>query len=800
MPFAEVCVNLPAGRKQLFTYRIPPGMDVAPGSGVWVPFGPRIAQGVVVELSELAAIETVRPLEGLIQAEPLLSQAQLLLSRWLADYYLAPLFEVLALFLPPGFARQARPCLSLTEKATGLDEDFGAEALKALRFLKARGCVTLKVLEEALGKNVVRYGVPELLRRGYGTKTFEMAPPRVRPKTECYVSLTLGSRNVLASLKNSPRREALLAYLREQPEAVSLAQIRANGFSRQLVNNLVQSGAAVLEARAVSRRPSAFDQAAADLPHEPTKAQRQAITEISNNLMAGQAGVFLLHGVTGSGKTEVYLQALAQAVRLGKQGMVLVPEIALTPQTAERFAARFPGRVAVLHSGLSLGEQYDTWQGIKKGDYDVVVGARSALFAPLSRLGLIVMDEEHEWTYKQGDCPPYYHARTAALKMAELEGATVVLGSATPDVESYHYAEAGIYRLLELPERLTPHPGAPLPTVQVADLRAELKAGNRSIFSLALREGMRQALVLQNQVILFFNRRGSATMVQCRTCGHTVSCPSCSVSLSYHGAEESLICHQCGRRRPVPKECPACRSRRIRFLGLGTQAVMDEAAALFPEARLLRWDSDAARGKDAHVGILTRMRRHEADVLVGTQLVAKGLDLPMVTFVGVVSADTSLGLPDFRAGERTFQLLSQVAGRAGRGARPGRVVIQSYAPEHYAVQAAARHDYGCFYRREIEYRRTLGNPPFGQLVRLTFVHTNDAICLREAENLRRRLVPEIQARGLSIAVVGPAPAFITRVRGHYRWQLVLKGNAPAEILRRFELPRNWSVDVDPVGL
>jgi len=800
MSFAEVCVNLPAGRGQLFTYRIPSGMDVTPGFGVWVPFGPRLAQGIVVALTEVTNVEAVRPLTGLIQAEPLLSPLQLSLAVWIADYYRASLFDVLTLFLPPGFAQQALPHLTITERAACLDEEMDPIDIKAVRLLKEKGTVAFKALGETFGKSTAESIIARLLENGYAEKTFEMTTPHVRTKTVLFVGLAAMPQDVPVTTSRSLRQADLLDYLRGQSESVPLAQLVKQGFRRDLIKTLVKMGALVIEARVVTRRPRSSRCITPDSPYEPTIAQQHAITTIGDSIATRKLKVFLLHGVTGSGKTEVYLQALAHAVRLGRQGIILVPEIALTPQTIERFEARFPGKTAVLHSKLSLGEQYDTWKDISRGVYDVVVGARSALFAPLPKLGLIVMDEEHEWTYKQSDCTPRYHARTVALKLAALSGATVVLGSATPDVESYYYAKMGTYRLIELPERITPRPGAPLPAVSVVDLRAELKTGNRSIFSTVLLEGMQRALACGDQIILFFNRRGSAVLVQCRACGHTMTCSSCSVALSHHGIEKSLVCHRCGRRSPVPLICPTCNSRRIRFLGLGIQKVMEEVAILCPEARILRWDSDTTRGKDAHADILARMRRYEADILVGTQLVAKGLDLPRVTFVGVVSADTALGLPDFRAGERTFQLLSQVAGRAGRGLRPGQVVIQTFAPEHYAVQAAAAHYYRRFYQREIEYRRALGNPPFSQLACLTFVHKSEAACLKEAENLRQQLVREIQARGLVVSVIGPAPAFFPRIRGRYRWQLTLKGSGLGDILRSLELPSNWIVDVDPVGL
>ena len=368
----------------------------------------------------------------------------------------------------------------------------------------------------------------------------------------------------------------------------------------------------------------------------------------------------------------------------------MVPEIALTPQTIERFAARFPHRVAVLHSKLSLGEQFDEWQRIRDGEFDVVIGPRSAIFAPQPDLGLIVIDEEHEWTYKQQDKSPRYHARDVAIKLAELTGAVVILGSATPDVETFYHAQRGDYHLLQLPGRVTPRDGSPLPQVEVVDLREELKAGNRSLFSRSLSQAMSQAVANEEQVILFLNRRGAATFIQCRSCGFVLRCRRCEVPLTYHLAEDILVCHQCNYHMPVPQACPRCTRRRIKFLGLGTQKLEQEAGQSFPQARLLRWDSDVTRGKHSHDEILGKFRAHQADILIGTQMIAKGLDLPLVTLVGVVSADTALNLPDFRAGERTFQLLTQVAGRAGRGTLGGRVIIQTYTPEHYAIQAALK--------------------------------------------------------------------------------------------------------------
>ena len=428
-----------------------------------------------------------------------------------------------------------------------------------------------------------------------------------------------------------------------------------------------------------------------------------ALAVVADDLGADET--FLLHGVTGSGKTEVYLEALRTCIATGRRGIVLVPEIALTPQTIRRFREHFDN-VAVLHSGLTDGETFDSWHGIAAGRYDVVIGPRSAIFAPQPDLGLVIIDEEHEWTYKQHEPAPRYHARDVAIELARRKGAPVVLGSATPDVVSHYNASRGDYRLLELPERIRPVlrddgtieqiASLAMPRVDVVDLREELHSGNRSMFSSALKSAIDDALAADNQIILFLNRRGLAGHVQCRDCGFVPECSSCAVALTYHKQYDRLVCHQCNRRSPLPLRCKQCESPRVKLLGVGIEKVEQEAARAFPHARLLRWDRDATRTRGAHDRILNAFLSREADILLGTQMVAKGLDMPGVTLVGVVNADTALHLPDFRSGERTFQLLTQVAGRAGRGERPGRVIIQTYTPDHYAVDAASRYDYDGF--------------------------------------------------------------------------------------------------------
>ncbi len=804
MSFAEVSVNSPIAQRRTFSYAIPPDLKIEVGQAVWVPFGNKRLQGIVLELSPHPEVEETRDIIGVIEPHPLLSPQQVELARWISDYYLAPIFDAVALMLPPGFERRALTIVSATTSDFDISK-LNDELRQTLELIREKGSLSLGQLEKALGKKKASTMVNQLVNRGLAAKSYELEKIRVKPKMVPYLSLAIAkgeAEKAAADLTKAPKQASLLEHLLQQNEPIPWAEVREQTKgTKTTADALVKKGLARFEAVEVRREPISYENIVSSPPLTLTPAQKKAFKAIQSGLAEDKTKVFLLHGVTGSGKTEVYLQALADAVKRGKKGIVLVPEIALTPQTIERFAARFPHRVAVLHSKLSLGEQFDEWQRIKKGDFDVVIGSRSAIFAPQPDLGLIVIDEEQEWTYKQPDKSPRYHARDVALKLAELSGATVVLGSATPDIESFYRAQKGGYRLLELPERVIPYDGSALPQVEVVDMREELKAGNQSLFSLSLYEAIGQALANKEQVILFLNRRGAASFIQCRHCGFVMRCRRCDVPLSYHLTEDRLVCHQCNYNIEVPEKCPQCGRQRLKFLGVGTQRLEKEVGYTFPQARLLRWDSDVTRGRHAHDIILNKFRAHDADVLIGTQMVAKGLDLPLVTLVGVVSADTALNLPDFRSGERTFQLLSQVAGRAGRGTKGGRVIIQTYSPEHYAIRAAAEHDYAAFYEQEIEYRRQLHNPPFNHLASLTYSHANDALGQREAERMKRFLEQEIAAKGVGgIELIGPAPAFIHRLRGRYRWQLILRGRELSAFLYPLPLPPGWAVDIDPVGL
>ena len=809
MKYAEVSVNTPAAQRQTFSYTIPSELIVDVGQAVYVPFGQKTVQGIVLELTDIPAFEPTRDITGVIDTQPLLSKEYLALAKWLSDYYLSPLFDALAVMLPPGFERRVLTLISLTRQEYNI-ASLNEQQQSLLELLKRKNTVRLSEIETLLGKRRASAIVSQLNELGLIERTYELE--RVKVKTRLVPSIRLiGERQkapeIIGTLtKKAPKQASLLKLLSEQSGLLPLseARLKAN-CDTATVNALVRKGLAVIENVEVRRTPLSHYNIQLSQPLNLTGAQEAVFKPIQSSLRNAIPGtkpsIFLLHGVTASGKTEIYLQALAEAVKLGKKGIALVPEIALTPQTIERFSARFPGRVAVLHSQLSLGEQFDEWQRIRKGEVDVVVGPRSAIFAPQPNLGLIIIDEEHEWTYKQHEQSPRYHTRDAAIKIAELTGATVVMGSATPSIETYYHAIKGDYQLLQLPDRVVPVENAPLPEVEIVDMREELKAGNRSIFSRALTQALEKVLLEKTQAILFLNRRGSATTIQCRNCGFVIKCKRCDIPLTYHLDSDSLVCHRCNYKTKPPQVCPNCFSRRIRYLGIGTEKLEAELKSMFPQARLLRWDSDVTQKKHSHQEILNKFRNHEADILVGTQMVAKGLDLPLVTLVGVAIADTSLNIPDFRSGERTFQLLSQVAGRAGRGQSGGHVVIQTYAPNHYAIQAAAKHDYRAFYEQEIKFRRQLKEPPFRQLAALTFAHTNDNRCREEAEKMAKHITAERDAKGIpDLIVVGPAPAFMHRLRGKYHWQIILRGSELSVFLRNIAFPQGWMIDIDPAGL
>ncbi len=832
MAFVEVAVNSKLPHRGTFSYAVPEGMTLGLGDGVFVPFGRRWLQGIVMDVVEVPAFSDPKPVQARIGDRPQISPERVWLARWISDYYLAPLFSAVALMLPPGFERKPqtfyRPLASLAELEsmtipprqrtvlTHLIERYGAEAKEIARDLKVTG------LSNALSQLAVR---------GLVERTYGLARPTVRAKTVRYVILTTAKQKAAVAAdelaaQRKGRAAAALRLLADEGGTLPASELRlrANAAGPVLAQ-LADLGLVELRDEAVERDPLAGrDYGQREAP-PLTVEQAAAFEAISPPLAAGQARTFLLHGVTGSGKTEVYLRALEQTIAQGKRGIVLVPEIALTPQTVRRFAERFPGQVAVLHSGLSQGESFDQWHGIQAGRFAVVIGSRSALFAPQPDLGLIVIDEEHEWTYKQQDPVPRYHAREAAEQLGQSLNLVTILGSATPDVESLQRALWRRYELLELKERVRPVLSASgavlgvssstaLPPVEVVDMREELKSGNRTIFSRPLQLGLHETLERGEQAILFLNRRGTAGFFQCRDCGFVPQCSACAIALSYHkhldsdGQQvESLLCHQCNRRRGLFKACPMCGSRRLRPMGLGVERVEDSVREAFPLARTLRWDRDVTHGKGAHEQILDSFMNGEADILIGTQMVAKGLDLPAVTLVGVISADVGLHIPDFRSAERTFQLLTQVAGRAGRtlneadGPPRGHVVIQTYTPDNYAITAAAQHDYDAFFSKEIELRQAEAYPPFTRLARLVFSHSNPEYGERQAAAMVRQLRADVASRGLpSVEVLDPAPPHVPKWHGRFRWQVTVRTPDPAELLGGVTLAENWIIDIDPASL
>ena len=847
LPFAIVAVNAPArpgpvasgaAREEAFHYAIPPALRgrLEIGHLVWVPFGGRQLAGIVTGLADSGPPVEIKDLAGLAADDPVVIPSQIALAEWMAREYLAPLGRVLWMMLPPGVARSSE---TLVEAAAGelpAGVALSANQRAVWQALRGRRPVRVQQVPKLAWVAGWRPALAALIEKGLVRQIVGERPPAARPKTERFLRPIRADGDIDRLLIRAPRQKAVYRFLLEQEARgegdgwLALSQVlAATGADRSSVEALVARGLAEAVEREVWRDPLAGREFVLAQAPQLTPDQERVMPALLAALDARRHETFLLHGVTGSGKTEIYLQATARALAQGRRAIILVPEIALTPQTIRRVTARFPGRVAVWHSQLTAGERYDQWRRIMRDEVDVVIGPRSAILAPVRNLGLIVVDEEHDDSYKQ-DTAPRYHAREAAISLGRLTGACVILGSATPDVVSAYRAQRGVYTLLSLPQRVLSHrqhlddqraryhlpagwqPLQPvaasqpdllyseLPPVTLIDLRRELREGNRGILSRALQSALARTLAAKEQAILFLNRRGSATFVMCRDCGETLTCSRCQVSLTYHAARQELVCHHCNRHQPVPQLCPHCLSRHIKYFGLGTQRVVEAVHELFPGARIVRWDRDAAGRRGSHEEFLRQFVEHEADVMVGTQMIAKGLDLPLVTLVGVISADTALHLPDYRAAERTFQLLIQIAGRAGRSPLGGQVIVQTYTPEHPAIQAAARYDYEQFLARELAFRQQQGYPPFGRLVRLVYADADPSRVRKEVQDLAAQLTDRILRLGLpGMALIGPAPCPLERLRDQWRWQLVVRAADPYPLLGNLALPRGWRVDVDPVS-
>ncbi|RPI32733.1 MAG: primosomal protein N' [Chloroflexota bacterium] len=863
--YLEVAVNVPQVMG-VYHYHLPPELEGVCQAGhlVEVPFGKQTVQGVVTRYVNEPAVASTRPVTGLIDPNLVLTGNQIKLAFQISEATLSPLASCIDLMLPPGLSQQADLVFtSLLDERQSLPNqaDLTPVQVRLVRLLQKRGPLRGRQIDKVIPHQNWRAETRLLVKRGLVSTHSMLPPPSVRPKSVRTVQLACTPEDAQASLPGLGRlgtaalehRQGIIEFLMRDPGPVEVTWVYAESKgSLADLQFLAERGLVTLAESEAWRDPL---EDLAFIPSEApilTAGQETVWIEIQAGLRACAAGEetppFLLHGVTGSGKTEIYMHAVEETLALKKQAIVLVPEIALTPQTVRRFVSRFPGRVGLFHSKLSPGERYDTWRRARAGQISVVVGPRSALFTPFPDLGLIVIDECHDDSYYQSESPPQYNALDAAMAYARLAGAVCVMGSATPGIIQRYHSETPVisisgpgqgkavtpYCYLRLPARILAHQQVvqaqaerlgitpafqpftekaetiQLPPVKVIDMRQELKAGNRSIFSRLLQASLAEVLSQNQQAILFLNRRGTATYVFCRDCGFTLKCPHCDIPLTFHTSYpdaggkprlvSDLICHYCNYQRRLPKECPECRSSRIRQYGTGTERVEAEVKELFPLVRTLRWDFETTRQKGAHEIILNHFANHHADVLVGTQMLAKGLDLPLVTLVGVVLADVGLNLPDYRASERTFQLLTQVAGRAGRSILGGQVILQTFQPDHYVIQAAAGHDYEAFYKRELQYRRQLGYPPFSHMVRLEYRHSDfdqaEAAAQKLAAQIRLWLAAEERH---ATEMIGPAPCFFGRIGGIHRWQIVLRGPNPASLLFG-KILVDWRVEVDPVSL
>ncbi|GIX48712.1 MAG: primosomal protein N' [Candidatus Tectimicrobiota bacterium] len=779
---AQVAVELPIPTP--LDYRIPPPLRAVCrlGQRVLVPVGRRHVLGYVVGLASASAAAEVKELAEILDEAPLLTPELLALTRWVAEYYLCPWGQVLKAAVPRAFRVRTQPVYALASPDSGEAAGLAPDAAQVLSCLRREGALS----RQELGRRVGPARIAGLLRRleeqGLIVQTYRRLAPPARPRLVSKVRLQLSvaeARALQHTLQQrAPAQAAVLACLLKQPEW-ELATLRAQvPGAAAAVRRLVQRGVVQVVESEQWRRvvPESPALAAADL--QLTAAQQAALAHIEAKLAASDSIPVLLHGVTGSGKTEVYLRAIAAVLARGKTALVLVPEISLTDQLVRRLAARFAPAIAVLHSGLSTSERFDEWRRLAQGEARVAVGARSAVFAPLRHLGLIVVDEEHDTAYKQEEMPRY-HARDVAIVRARQSGAVVVLGSATPALETYHNARRGKYLLLELPQRID---AKPLPHVTLVDQRAYAAAPER-VITPPLAEAIAACLQRQEQCLILVNRRGFAAYLQCRDCGLVPQCVRCSVSLTYHRADRRLKCHYCDWQQPAPQRCRGCEGTRLQPHGLGTQQVEEALRAMFPTARLRRMDRDTTRGKAAPQQILQALARGEVDILVGTQMIAKGHDYPRITLVGVVAADATLALPDFRAAERLFQLLTQVAGRAGRGAAPGEVFIQTYRPEHYSIRYAQHHDFAGFFAQEAANRQTMGYPPFVRLARVV-LDGLDAKRVEEASQWLGGVWQALARRFPGLHLLGPAEAPIGRLQRRYRWHMLVKA-ATSRMLHRF---------------
>jgi primosomal protein N' (replication factor Y) len=796
--FAQVAFPIPLDR--LFTYEVPDALlELAQkGRRVLAPFGNKKITGYVVRLDQDSAIPDCHAISEVLDSVPVFSDELLHLAQWISEYYMAPLGQVLHGMLPPGLERESEKHYTLKQaigefeiSALKRSKPLQAKILKALFVYKK---LSLKKLAKKVGSAQLAKNIQELERLGIVKPFEEIKDAEISIRFEKFVRLA-------DALVDDPERIPLIleSLQKKSPKQAGLLEYLSHGLNGSLTgesdmeisqSHLLQMADATLPAlKALVDKKYALivEKEKFRNPHDGTyeipksirlnKEQSTAVELISESIRKNEYQTFLLHGITGSGKTQVYIESIKNILGAGKTAIVLVPEISLTPQAVERFKSHFGNDVTVLHSRMSLGERFDSWRKLHNGDFKIVIGARSAVFAPLKNLGLIVVDEEHENTYRQNDAVPRYHARDVAVVRANLNGAVVILGSATPGLESYYNAKAGKYQLLELTKRIE---DVPLPEVEVIDMRKEKELHTENwqpVLSKPLRDRIRTALRNRQQIILFQNRRGYASFIQCYDCGFAAECPHCSITLTYHMHQNKLRCHYCGYSQPAYRVCPKCENTNVLNHGVGTQKVEEQLKEIFRDARVERMDLDTTTAKGSHGKMLEKFKTNETQILLGTQMVTKGLDFENVTVVGVISADTSLLLPDFRSSERTFQLLTQVAGRAGRKNKLGHVIIQTLHPERSAIVFAQKHDYIAFYAEEIEHRRELMYPPFGRLMLIQLKSEEEKKVVDQSYrfcDILRREVKERKWSTDAIEILGPVAAPILKIRNAWRWHILLK--------------------------
>jgi len=801
-----IAVNTGQASSNTFTYKVPSGMQLQLGQAVYIPFGHRILQGIVLTESSTSKLKQIREISAIADPNPVLDTTHRHIAQWMNRYYVAPIWECVATCLPAGYGQKSTTTISPIKLPALLPSDPKDAAI--LNYLAKHGKVSLEHLRKTLG-SVPNKKLEELQKKGTLTMTQGLTKPGGQPLLQKRVqrlrteSETLKEANTRSKTRMRSPAARLLKALATTDE-LTLKETRELGVHSNHLRQLEEEDWISVEQVKINRDPVSIYRSKTPVPPPTlTKEQQKAVSEI----VASDGKQFLLHGVTGSGKTEVYQAIIRKVLDSGKSAIVLVPEISLTPQAIKRYGEKFPNEVTVLHSNLSTGELYDQWHRINENKSRLIIGSRSAIFAPIPSLGLVVIDEEHEWTYKQKDQHPRYHTRDIASEICRYTGATLVLGSATPDITSYHRSEIGEFKRLNLTTRISPSlnkktaSSGKMPNIKIIDMREEMKAGNRSIFSYDLVKAVNNALTANEQSILFVNRRGLARFMLCRGCGHVTKCSNCLLSMGIDAEtplHEKLHCYHCNRSETITGNCPQCGSNRYRPFGIGTSKVEQQAQDYFPHARIARWDSTTVKAKTAHEQIVKQLEQGEIDILVGTQMLAKGLDLPTMRVVGVVDADVGLNLPDYMVYERNFQVLAQVAGRAGRREEQGEVFIQTYNPEARSLTAVSLQNYELFYTQECAYRRLAGYPPFQRITKLTHRNRNRERGLSEANRVASTLRTLRDTKGKSEPeIIGPTIAHIVRQRGEYQWQLLLKGREPTMLLNEITLGTNWSIEVDP---